>query len=198
METLEFWRPVTGYEGVYEVSNLGNVKSLNRTVESRKGVFYEVKSATIKPFRVKGGYYRVNLCKGHHRRPYNVHFLVAREFVEGYKEGLFINHKDENKANNNAANLEWCTAKYNCNYGTRNKRISESKMGKAPKWSCNGKKRMIESKYKPVIKRDVKTGEEFRYDSICFVKNDGFQESCVWKCANGKQKTHLGCTWRYA
>ena len=117
----EEWKDIKGYEGLYEVSNMGRVKSLGNGKSTNND---NCRERILKPVKDKG-YLRVTLCKEGRKNGYLVHQLVAIVFCEnsmGYKE---VNHKDEDKTNNRADNLEWCTSKYNANYGTRNKRISK-------------------------------------------------------------------------
>ena len=118
---VEEWRDIKGYEGLYQVSSLGRVKSLNYNHTKKEKVL------DFKPN--KYGYKVTYLYNNNERKPYSVHRLVAEAFIpnpNNYKE---VNHKDENKSNNCVDNLEWCTAKYNSNYGTRNKRISDTNKG---------------------------------------------------------------------
>lgn len=97
----EIWKDIEGYEGFYQVSNLGNVRSLNY---GNKGF---VKN--LKPRIVKDGYYMVNLKN----KNYQIHQLVAKAFISNPNNYVEINHKDENKHNNCADNLEWCSREYN-------------------------------------------------------------------------------------
>lgn len=101
----EEWRAVVGYEGLYEVSNLGRVRSLFRYKK------------ILKPIMTNKGYYRVVLSVCDVRKQYNIHRLVAMAFVPNPNNYPCVNHKDETRTNNNANNLEWCTYKYNTNYG---------------------------------------------------------------------------------
>ena len=107
----EIWKNIKNYESIYEISNLGRIKSL------KKGII-------LKQFKNTNGYFQVELWKNKKGKKFLVHKLVAENFISNKNNFSFINHKDENKENNCTNNLEWCTAKYNCNYGTRNSRIS--------------------------------------------------------------------------
>ena len=102
---MEIWKPVTGYEGLYEVSNLGRVRSLFRY----KKVLHP---------SITNGYLTVELWKDHKRKRIGVHRLVAQCFCDNPCNKPFVNHKDETRWNNNADNLEWVTHIENCNYGT--------------------------------------------------------------------------------
>ena len=112
----ENWAPVKDFEGLYEVSDLGNVKSLitNRLL-------------SIRP-NGKEEYCRVNLTKNKRKYTKKVHRLVAEAFVPNPNGYQYVNHKDEQKKNNVASNLEWCTFEYNVNYGTRNERSAKARI----------------------------------------------------------------------
>ena len=101
---MEEWRPIKDYENIYEVSNLGRIKS--------------IKTNKILHNCLHNKYLVVCLCKNGCRKSYRVHRLVAEAFLENPENLPYINHKDEIKTNNNVVNLEWCDAKYNVNYGT--------------------------------------------------------------------------------
>lgn len=119
----EIWKPIQGFEGLYEVSNLGNLKSVRFK-----------KHRILKPQKNNCGYFIAHLRKDNRLYQLLVHRLVAFAFVKNSNPEKFIeiNHLDECKTNNAAANLEWCTHEYNINYGTRNKRqaITQSKIMK--------------------------------------------------------------------
>lgn len=105
----EIWRDIPGYEGLYEVSSYGSVRNL-------------VTGKLIKSSLKKDGYSRVCLSKNGLRKCMNIHRLVAQAFIPNPDCFPQVNHKDENKANNRVDNLEWCTSKYNVNYGSAQKR----------------------------------------------------------------------------
>lgn len=138
----EIWKDINGYEGIYQISNLGNVKSLDRYVNSaiKNNSKVKRKGQLLKP-KLNQGYYEVSLIVGNNRKWFKVHRLVAEAFIPNPNNYPQINHKDEIKTNNRVDNLEWCDAKYNCNYGTRNSKIrncTSFKKGHIP-WS-KGKK----------------------------------------------------------
>mgnify|MGYP000975234228 CR=1 FL=1 len=112
----EIWKDIEGYEGLYRVSDKGRVRSINRT--DRIGRFK--KGIILKQcYDGRKNYLHVTLCKNGKLKSVQVHTLVAQAFVDnslGYKE---INHIDENKTNNSAQNLEWCTRSYNNCFGSR-------------------------------------------------------------------------------
>lgn len=114
MEMQEIWKDIKNYEGLYQVSNYGKVKSFPRKGTQAK------EERILKVSYTYNGYERVNLCKNNKNKLYLVHRLVAETFILNPNEYPQINHIDENKQNNKVNNLEWCTRSYNINYGNRN------------------------------------------------------------------------------
>lgn len=127
-DLIEIWKPIVGYEELYEVSNLGNVRSFNRIINRPVGAYLK-KGRVLRAGKSRNGYLTVRLVGNEGTSTLNVHRLVAQAFLDnpnGYNE---VNHLDEDKTNNKADNLEWCTHKYNVNYGTRNRRIMKTRNG---------------------------------------------------------------------
>lgn len=114
----EVWKDIKGYEGYYQVSNLGNVKSLSRQVDY-KHVVVTRKEVILKKKKDSDGYFAVTLQKDGERKYFRVCRLVAMAFVENPNNLPCINHKDEIKCNDIPENLEWCTVLYNNTYGNR-------------------------------------------------------------------------------
>ena len=117
---MEEWKDIKNYEGLYQISSLGRVKSLPK--ERNNGINNEI---ILKQCTDKKGYKRVNLYKNKKSTRVLVHRLVAEAFLNNPNNYPLINHKDENPSNNKVENLEWCTYKYNNNYGNRAKKFSE-------------------------------------------------------------------------
>ena len=123
---VEEWKDVEGYENIYQVSNYGNVRSLDRY--DRLGRF---KPGTILTAADNGhGYKHVRLHKDGNHKMFYVHRLVAGAFIENPDNLPQVNHMDEDKSNNHVDNLEWCTNEYNSNYGNHNRKLSEAHKGK--------------------------------------------------------------------
>ena len=115
----EVWRDIDNYAGMYQVSNLGNVKSLERKVfNPGLGKFQHLKGRLLK-LTGGGTYVQVILCKNGNIKAHLVHRLVAEAFIPNPNNYPIINHKDENPKNNCVENLEWCTYKYNNEYNGR-------------------------------------------------------------------------------
>ena len=128
----EIWKDIEGYEGIYQVSNLGRIKRL-------EGCYYcghrneqnkHIQEQIMKPYQDKKGYLHIALSNGNERKHYMVHRLVANAFIPNPNNLQFINHKSEIKTENFVENLEWCDAKYNNNYGSRLEKIANKHKGK--------------------------------------------------------------------
>ena len=113
----EEWRDIAGYEGKYQVSNLGRVKSLNY---KRTG-----KHKILKLLKGSDGYFYIGLCKNGIKKNNLVHRLIAQSFIENPDDFPEVNHRDENKQNNKVSNLEWCTHQYNNTYLSKHRKISK-------------------------------------------------------------------------
>lgn len=183
------WRPVVGYEGIYEVSSCGSVRSLDRAIPYKSsGQRANIKGRTLTPIKNKAGYLRVNLCVDGKRRAKYLHQIVAEAFLDNPYGLCSINHKDENKANNCVDNLEWCDSRYNDNYGSRNERISANRANKGGR---------------SVTAMNPDTGEEKTYPSIRSAERSGYSRSTIsWILGNqtckrtGKQRMYRGLVWR--
>lgn len=108
----EEWKDIKGYEGLYQVSNKGNIKSLSRIVGTKKCGRHKLKERILKPCKC-GKYYSVTLCKNNKIVRKYIHRLVAETFISNSNNLLDVNHKDGNTYNNCVNNLEWCTRSEN-------------------------------------------------------------------------------------
>lgn len=165
----EVWKPVVGYEGLYEVSNIGRVRSINY---HKSG-----KAKVMSPSFNTWGYLIVDLRKNNKRHSYTVHRLVALAFIPNPDNLPEINHKNEIKYDNTVENLEWCTRKYNINYGTGNERRGRRKS--IVQLDNNGN----------VVKKWESGFAASRYYQI--------DRSGIYNCLHGKQKTCKGFVWKY-
>lgn len=208
--TKEIWKDIKGYEGLYMISSLGNVKSLNYR-RSGRAKNLKLKDST-------SGYKMVVLCKDKIKKDKIVHRLVAETFIPNPKNYPQTNHKDEDKHNNEVDNLEWCTEKYNSNYGTGAKRAAKSNTGKkrtkehkearsewmtglrvgenhpmyGTKHSKETRKKISKANKKPVICID--TGQKFNSAKEA---GEFVGSTTVGDCCNGKYKTSGGYRWRW-
>lgn len=123
MEEKEVWKNIRGYEGLYQVSNLGRVKSLQRLRRNRSGMAM-IKGRILSHNITKNGYHLVQLHNDGERKDFLVHRLVYAAFVGDIPEGFEINHRDECKDNNTLNNLDLMNHSENCNWATRNERCS--------------------------------------------------------------------------
>lgn len=194
----EIWKPIKGYEGRYEVSNFGSVKSLDRIVDrlDNKGrpSYVTVKGRMLKPtlsVRNTGGYETVKLMIDNKGKTKKVHRLVAEAFIPNPNKYPEVNHKNEVKTNNHMSNLEWCTKEYNNSYGTRYKRIHSHPN------SIIAMKEFGKPMRKKVKATCLKTGVTKIYKSMLSAENDGFDSGHISKVCKGKRKQHKGFKWEY-
>lgn len=178
---MEIWKPVVGYESKYEVSNKGRVRSIARKIWNGKVHFW--KEGKILYERISNSGYKMVRVDG---TDCYIHRLVASAFIENPCNLSQINHKDENKMNNDVSNLEWCSPKYNTNYGTGIERARLKHIG-------------IMINNKPIV-QFTKNGEFIaRYESITEAsKSTNIDNSHIGKVANGKEKSAGGFLWRWA
>lgn len=172
----EAWKDIEGFEGCYQVSNLGRVKSLSRIVRSGNG--YKTTKELIKIPYKKLGYLRTALRKNRKSNDCAVHRLVAIAFIPNPNNLPEVNHKDENPSNNCVENLEWCTSKYNSNYGTRIQR-------------------RVEKIKKIVYQYDKELNFIKMYNGAIDATLDGYNDGHIISCCKGNRKTHKGYIWSY-
>lgn len=167
----EVWKDIPNYEGLYQISNLGRIKS-----------FYNYRrdgTNILKP-RLKRGYYTIGLRKNGERKWYRIHRLIAQAFIPNPNNFPVVNHKDENPLNNNIENLEWCTIAYNNTYGTRIKRV-------------------VEKTGKPVLQFDLDNNFIKKYNNLSEAAKENKIKSCsnICLCCTGRYNHAGGYIWRY-
>lgn len=181
----EIWKDIKGYEGLYQVSNLGNVKSLKRQVYAGKNRLRWQYEKILSTNKTNGnGYKIVSLSKDNKSKNKYIHRLVAETFLNNPNNYKYINHKDENKDNNCVDNLEFCTAQYNATYNNLHIR--------------NGLKNRNNKYSKSIIQIDDNGNIIKEYPSIKEASrqiNISFQ--AISNCLNGKQKHSGGYKWKY-
>ena len=175
----EIWKPVVGYEGLYEVSNMGRVKSLERKVRHGRGIELTIKERILKPAFNDFGYLIVALCAGGKQKTLKVHRLVCEAFHKNPDNKSDVNHINENKTDNRACNLEWCTRRENINHGTHNERMAKTKSKPVGQYTRDGK----------LIK--------IWPSAIEVQRQTGFGQGYISKVANGNRKTAYGFIWKY-
>lgn len=191
---MEIWRDIFGYEGFYQISNQGNVRSLDRTQNRKNKGKIHYKGKQIKPQRNSSGYLRVELKANGKQQRWFVHRLVALHFVYNPdpQKNTIVNHIDNNPLNNAADNLEWTTYGGNMQHAK-----AQGRLERTAEW-LDRLHESQEKTYKAVAAFNAETGEIiaiFRNLNEC--GKFGFEPSCVCECCKGKRKTHKGLAWRY-
>lgn len=177
-EIKEEWRDIPNYEGLYQVSNLGRVRSVTHTVRAGKNKQRTVNGKVITPWKTSHGYLHVSLGRN---KKVSIHRLVAKAFIPNPNNLPCVNHRDECKANNAVSNLEWCDKSYNALYG-----------------SCQEKLR--KHKNRPVQMYDKKTNvfiAEFESMKIA-MERTGIHKESISEVCRGKLKSAGGFIWKYA
>ena len=164
----EIWKDIPNYEGLYQASNMGRIKS-----------FYGLKEKILKPGILNKGYYQVILCKQSIKKKYYVHRLVWSAFNGQIPKNIQVNHINEIKTDNRLSNLNLMTAKENMNWGTRNER-SAKKLSKS------------------VLQYDLQDNFVKEYASTHQAEREtGFANQSICACCNGKLKTAYNYIWKY-
>lgn len=176
MKEKEIWKPIEGYKGIYEISNLGRVKSLARLDVIGRKIGERIMKCQLN----KDGYLNITLKNEDGKKTYLLHRLVAIHFVEnpyGYDE---INHIDVDPSNPKASNLEWCTRKYNVNYADAIEKTIKA-----------NQKKVIQLSKDNVY---IKTHESIKGAA----KEVQIPDSNITACCKGKRPTAGGFKWEYA
>lgn len=173
----EVWKDVEGYNGDYQISNLGNVKS-----------FKYKKPRILKPHYDKRGYARLILRKDNNDFGHYIHRLVAQAFIPNPNNYPEVNHKDENPRNNTISNLEWCTKKYNNNYGTKIERTKAN----------TNYLEIADKNSIPVLQYDLQGNFIKKWKSANECKRTlGYDNSFIAKCCRGEMYTAYKHIWKY-
>lgn len=180
----EVWKPIEGYESLYEISNFGIVKSIGRKYRWNNNIYILKKPIFPKLKRNRTGHLQVVLSKDGHSKMFLVHRLVAFAFIPNPQNLPIINHIDENPSNNSVDNLEWCTRKYNCNYG--NARVHNSKTHIN---NINLSAPVICLKNGCVVAEYPSMWEAQR--------QTGALQQNIMKCCQGLRHTAAGFSWQY-
>lgn len=176
----EIWKDIENYEGIYQISSYGRIKSLKRKTNNQFG-----KRDIILKAQRNGNYLGVRLSKNGNTKTYFVHRLVAKVFIQNPNNYNVVNHLDSNPLNNNVNNLELTTYKGNMQHCIMQGRFADNT--KYLKHEGFGKKK---------VKR-ISKNEEKIYNSLADTEKDGFIRQHVRNCCNKKLKTHKGYTWEW-
>lgn len=171
---MERWKDINGFEGLYMISDYGNVLSLKNNIIRK----------TKKNNR---NYHQICLNKNGEQHYFLVHRLVAEHFIDNPNNYPQVNHKDENKDNNRADNLEWCTNRYNCRYGTRNERVRNSE----------GYIKHLNERKVRVAGKSIDGKIEVIFNGINISKRLGFSPKHINRACRGEIPVYKGMTWKY-
>lgn len=180
---MEEWKDIKGFEKVYQISNYGRLKSLERLAKIKNG-YRKVKERILKPSIGTCGYFQYPLKYNGKKKTILIHIEVAKCFIEnknGFKE---VNHKDEKKLNNFVENLEWCDRKYNNIYGKRKENEIKTQQNTHP----SRKKIQQFNKNGDLIAVYQSEREAERYTKIL--------HNNISNCVKGKRKTAGGYIWK--
>lgn len=180
MESSEVWKDVPDYEGYYQVSNKGNVRSVDRV----KCDGIRMKGITRKQHADSCGYMLVALSKDGKQKHLSVHRLVALAFIPNPDNLPQVNHKDEVRNHNNVENLEWCSIIYNQNYGHRRERSSASSKGE------NNARAILSANDVKEIRRTYIPGDK-EYGVRALANRFGVKYVTIQKIIQGKLWKHL-------
>lgn len=175
---IEIWKDVVGYESTHQISNLGRVRVKERIIHTSTGNRI-YKSKLLNPQTTNGNYKFVILIVNNNRKTAYIHRLVAEAFIPNPDNLPCVNHKDEDKNNNEVSNLEWCTVAYNNSYGTRLDRVSKAMS-------------------KPILQYTLKDEFIREWSSTKeAAKSIGCGRENINSCLIGRTKTASGFKWRY-
>lgn len=188
---IEIWKPIVGYENYYEVSDLGNVRSIDRTIVHSNNNIFNYKSKILKSAINKYGYLQVGLSINSKTKSYCIHKLVAIAFIPNVNNKPTVNHKDGNKLNNYIDNLEWATKSEQAIHSLKNN------LRKMPN-SWIGKFGSKHGASKIVIQYDLNNNYIAEYGSIIEAsKINNINRTTICMVCKNKKKTAGGYVWKY-
>ncbi len=178
MTNIEIWKDIPKFEGLYQASSLGRIKS--------------TKTNRILKQRLMRGYCRVCLCKQNNKSHHFVHRLIAITFINNAESKPFINHKNGIRNNNNILNLQWVT-------NSENQKHSYKELGRIHTRPLLGRTGILCKNSKKVLQYDLSGNLINSWDAIAdVVRNFKFSQSSISQCCLGNKKTAYGYKWEYA
>jgi len=176
----EIYKNITGYEGIYYISNKGNVKSKKRKIDS-----------ILKPRKSNCGYLRIFLCKNKSHKQYTIHRLVAEAFIPNLENKPQVNHIDGIKINNFVENLEWVTSSENTTHSFR-------VLNKKPNLTGTGKFGKLNGHSCPVVQYDLLGNTIKIWECMTEAQNTlKINRVCISNCCRNKQQTAGKYKWKY-
>lgn len=195
----EVWKDIPNYEGLYQVSNLGNIKSNQKKIYKSNGkAFMNVlRKERILKKSIRQGYYAVKLYKDNNKKTIPVHRIVAKTFLKNNENKPCVNHIDGNKLNNNVSNLEWCTYSENTLHAYKN---GLQKITEKQRENCREMSRLGNEKNKKKVNQYEKNGTFIKqWECISDVYRDlNIKTTSISACCKRKRKTAGGFIWKYA
>ena len=180
----EIWKDIKGFEGKYQISNIGRIKRLSNFIVRNNGRKQSWKEKILNPTKDSSGYYTIRSCKKNNIKEgksitLRIHRLVAEAFIPNPNNYNYINHIDCNKENNVWTNLEWCTNEYNVKQA----------------WATG----LCDNQKKKINQYDLQGNFIRSYESAREAERlGGFRNQNIAHCCKNKQKTHYGYIWKYA
>ena len=185
---IEIWENIIGYEGLYQVSSLGNIKSIARIVAHQKKGNQFYSGRMLKSETSNCGYKRIQLCKSNLAKPYSIHRIVALTFIPNPNSYPQVNHIDGNKGNNYIDNLEWCNASENQIHYIK---LTNHKNKYLGKFNEDHPASKIVNQY------DLNGNFLKQWASTLDAGRNGYNSNGISQCANGDYKSSNGYLWRY-
>lgn len=180
----EEWRDISGYEGFYQASSLGKIRSVDRRCWNGKTM--ALMKGKILKLAFSGDdrkYLVAHLSKYHKQKTFSVHRLIAHAFLPNPDNLPEVNHKDENPSNNRVSNLEWCTRSYNTNYGTHNEKLRNTKSARYGK---------------PILQFDLLGNFISEYPTLMAAERaTGFHNGNISHCCRGDCSYAYGYVWKF-
>ena len=188
-ELVEEFRDISGYESLYQVSNFGRIKSLERMVGHNYGGLKKHTERFLKSTSSYHGYLYINITNGISSKRFYIHRLVASTFLTNPENKSQVNHIDGNRSNNKITNLEWVTH-------LENQRYSWEKLNRKP--NRKGKIGRENNYNSRKVQQFTQSGKLIKtWECMRDAGRAGFNNSCIFDCCKGKQKTHKGFIWKY-